>query len=72
MLEGCPGRRKNVTGPERGLSRGADADGVLEKIYGVEIEGDADPDSIAAMDRPQLGTETPSVENVSVGAGGVP
>jgi hypothetical protein len=49
MLEGCPGRRKNVTGPERGRSRGADADGVLEKIYGVEIDVDAEPDSIAPM-----------------------
>ena len=69
MLEGYPGRRKNVTGPERDRSRGADAVRELAMIYGVEIEGDADPDSIAAMDRPQLGTETPGENTSAAGAG---
>jgi hypothetical protein len=60
MLEGCPGRRKNVTGPERGRSRGADPDRVLAKIYNVEMDQDVEFASIAAMDRPHWGQGCPA------------
>jgi hypothetical protein len=69
MLEGCPGCRKNVTGPERGRSRGGVVERVLAKIYEVEMDQDVEPDSFAPMYCRRWGTDTPCEQDSVSGAG---